>query len=129
MVEHPARPVESIGYRLVGDLAAVRAFVTTRAVALGLSRDRAEMLTLAVNELATNTLQYTAEGGEVQLWSESGQIYCDVLDQGPVLTFGGDMPAADAVRGRGLPIVEMVCDHVAAFAVARGSVVRLQLGL
>ncbi|MFI5910395.1 ATP-binding protein [Dactylosporangium sp. NPDC051541] len=129
MVEHPAKPGESIGYQLVADLAAVRAFVTARALALGLSRDRADMLTLAVNELATNTLQYTQDGGEVQLWSESGQLYCDVLDQGPVLTFGGVMPAADAVRGRGLPIVELVCDHVAAFAVPRGSIVRLQVGI
>ncbi|WP_433044793.1 ATP-binding protein [Dactylosporangium sp. CS-033363] len=129
MVEHPAAPGEVIGYALVSDLAAVRAFVTARALALGLSRDRADLLTLAVNELATNTLQYTEEGGEVQLWSESGQVFCDVLDQGPVLTFGSSMPAADAVRGRGLAIVEMVCDHVAGFAGSRGSVVRLQLGL
>lgn len=129
MVERPPGPGEAIGYHLVSDLAAVRAFVTARALALGLSRDRADLLTLAVNELATNTLQYTEEGGEVQLWSEAGQIFCDVLDQGPVLVFGSAMPAADAVRGRGLAIVEMVCDHVAGFAGSRGSIVRLQLGL
>jgi serine/threonine-protein kinase RsbW len=129
MVEHPAAPGEAIGYALVSDLAAVRAFVTARALALGLSRDRADLLTLAVNELATNTLQYTEEGGEVQLWSESGQVFCDVLDQGPVLSFGASMPPADAVRGRGLAIVELVCDHVAGFAGSRGSIVRLQLGL
>nr|BFE56873.1 hypothetical protein GCM10020063_013990 [Dactylosporangium thailandense] len=129
MVEHPALPGESIAYRLVSDLAAVRAFVTARALALGLSRDRADLLTLAVNELATNTLQYTEEGGEVQLWSESGQVFCDVLDQGPVLHFGAAMPAADAMRGRGLAIVAMVCDDVAGFAGTRGSIVRLRLGI
>lgn len=129
MVEHPAVPGSWIGYRLVSDLAAVRAFVTARAVALGLSRDRADLLTLAVNELATNTLQYTEQGGEVQLWTESGQVICDVLDQGPVLHFGAAMPPADAVRGRGLAIVELVCDQVAAFAGARGSIVRLRLVL
>ena len=128
MVERPPGPGESIAYQLVSDLVAVRAFVTARALALGLSRDRADLLTLAVNELATNTLQYTHDGGEVQLWSESGQVYCDVLDQGPVLSFGGGMPPADAVRGRGLAIVELVCDHVAAFAGTRGTIVRMQFG-
>jgi anti-sigma regulatory factor (Ser/Thr protein kinase) len=116
-------------YRLVSDLAAIRAFVHDRAIALGLPGERADLLTLAVNELATNTLQYTREGGEVQVWAESGQVFCDVVDQGPVRSFGGPMPSADAVRGRGLAIVELVCDHVAAFAGARGTVVRMQLGL
>ncbi|WP_432972563.1 ATP-binding protein [Dactylosporangium sp. CA-233914] len=129
MGEHQPGPGESIGYKLVSDLAAVRAFVTDRALALGLSRDRADLLTLAVNELATNTLQYTHEGGEVQLWAESGDVYCDVVDQGPLRVFGAEMPPAEAVRGRGLAIVEMVCDHVAAFTGAHGTVVRMRLGL
>ncbi|GAA2343099.1 ATP-binding protein [Dactylosporangium salmoneum] len=119
---------DSIGYALVSDLAAVRAFVTDRAIALGLSPARADLLTLAVNELATNTLQYTDEGGQVLMWAEPGQVVCDVVDQGPVRAFGGGMPPADAPRGRGLAIVEMVCDHVAAFAGAGGTVVRMRLG-
>ncbi|MGI5242695.1 ATP-binding protein [Dactylosporangium sp. CA-139066] len=124
----PGERAESIMYRLVSDLAAVRTFVTDRSIALGLSPARADLLTLAVNELATNTLQYTQEGGSVRLWSESGQIVCDVEDQGPMRTFGSAMPPAEAVRGRGLAIVEMVCDHVAAFASTRGTVVRMRLG-
>ncbi|WP_432825188.1 ATP-binding protein [Dactylosporangium sp. CA-092794] len=120
---------ESMVYALVSDLAAVRAFVAARAVALGLEPARADLLTLAVNELATNTLQYTREGGQVQLWTDSGDLVCDVVDQGPVRAFGGGMPPPDAVRGRGLAIVEMVCDHVAAFASNRGTVVRMRLGL
>jgi serine/threonine-protein kinase RsbW len=120
---------ETMVYRLITDLAAVRAFVCSRAVALGLDPSRADLLTLAVNELATNTLQYTHDGGQVQLWAEEGQLVCDVVDQGPVRAFGRGMPPADAVRGRGLAIVELVCDHVAAFASTHGTVVRMRLGL
>jgi serine/threonine-protein kinase RsbW len=120
---------EAMAYRLITDLAALRAFVCSRAIALGLDASRADMLTLAVNELATNTLQYTHDGGQVQLWTEEGQLVCDVVDQGPVRAFGRAMPPADAVRGRGLAIVEMVCDQVAAFASTRGTVVRMRLGL
>jgi anti-sigma regulatory factor (Ser/Thr protein kinase) len=119
---------DSMGYALISDLAALRAFVAARAVALGLEPARADLLTLAVNELATNTLQYTREGGRVRLWREDGQIVCDVVDQGPVRSFTGAMPAPDATRGRGLAIVGLVCDHVAAFASKAGTVVRMRLG-
>jgi serine/threonine-protein kinase RsbW len=129
MGEQAPGRVDSIVYSLVSDLAAVRAFVSSRAIALGLPPARADLLTLAVNELATNTLQYTGDGGQVRLWAEPGQVVCDVVDQGPVRAFGRGMPPADAIRGRGLAIVEMVCDHVAAFASARGTVVRMRLGL
>src|SRR4051794_20432721 len=70
---------DSMSYALISDLAALRAFVAARAVALGLEPSRADLLTLAVNELATNTLQYTREGGQVRLWSEDGQLVCDVV--------------------------------------------------
>jgi len=120
---------DSMVYGLVSDLAALRAFVASRAIALGLEPARADLLTLAVNELATNTLQYTRDGGQVRLWSEAGQLVCDVVDQGPVRSFNGGMPPPEATRGRGLAIVEMVCDHVAAFASGAGTVVRMRLGL
>ncbi|MEV8513674.1 ATP-binding protein [Dactylosporangium sp. NPDC051484] len=129
MTERAPGRVESIVYTLVSDLAAVRAFVSARAIALGLPPARADLLTLAVNELATNTLQHTQEGGQVHLWAESGQIVCDVVDQGPMRSFGREMPAAESPHGRGLAIVELVCDHVVAFASAHGTVVRLRLGL
>lgn len=127
MSEYAVGSGDSIAYALVSDLAAVRAFVSSRAVALGLEPARADLLTLAVNELATNTLQYTREGGLVRLWSDAGQVVCDVVDQGPLRAFGRPMPPADAVRGRGLPIVELVCDHVAAFAANGTTVVRMRL--
>lgn len=129
MSEYAVGSGDSIAYALVSDLAAVRAFVSSRAVALGLEPARADLLTLAVNELATNTLQYTHEGGQVELWTDGGELVCDVVDRGPVRTFGRGMPPAEAIRGRGLAIVELVCDHVAAFASARGTVVRMRLGL
>ncbi|MEK8105703.1 hypothetical protein NKG94_12165 [Micromonospora sp. M12] len=41
-----------------------------------------ELLTLAVSELATNTLQHTTGGGWVRLWAEPGQLFCDIVDRG-----------------------------------------------
>jgi serine/threonine-protein kinase RsbW len=120
---------DAMSYDSPGDLRKVRDFVTTRATALGLSEPRTEMLVLAVSELTTNTLQHTGEGGRVRVWAQGGDIVCDVVDQGPAHSFGREMPGADALRGRGLAIVERVCDEVEARAVEDGTLVRIRLRL
>jgi anti-sigma regulatory factor (Ser/Thr protein kinase) len=112
-------------YERAADLAGVRAFVRARAVDLGLTGRRADLLILAVSELATNTLQHTAGGGRVRLRVETGRLLCDVIDQGPLRRVGRAMPPADAVRGRGLAIVEQICDEVGIVAEDRGTRVRL----
>jgi anti-sigma regulatory factor (Ser/Thr protein kinase) len=103
---------DEMAYDRPADLAVVRAFVRDRAGDLGLTERRADLLTLAVSELATNTLQHTAGGGRVRLRAEPGRLLCDVIDQGPMRLLGRAMPAAQEVRGRGLAIVERVCDEV-----------------
>jgi anti-sigma regulatory factor (Ser/Thr protein kinase) len=103
---------DEMAYDRPADLAVVRAFVRDRAGDLGLPERRADLLTLAVSELATNTLQHTAGGGRVRLRAEPGRVLCDVIDQGPMRRLGRAMPAAQEVRGRGLAIVERVCDEV-----------------
>jgi anti-sigma regulatory factor (Ser/Thr protein kinase) len=101
-----------MAYDRPADLAGVRAFVRASAGDLGLPERRADLLTLAVSELATNTLQHTAGGGRVLLRIEPGRLLCEVIDQGPVRRLGRPMPAAQEVRGRGLAIVERICDEV-----------------
>jgi hypothetical protein len=56
-------------------------------------------------------------------------LVCDVIDQGPVPAFGRRMPTADSVRGRGLAIVERVCDAVEASAVPGGTRTRIRMNL
>lgn len=130
----PEQPTDIAGsdmmfYAESGDLRVVRAFVAARAAALGLPPERVELLTLAVSELATNTLQHTTGGGRVRLWVDGGDLVCDVVDGGAPRTFGRAMPGADALRGRGLAIVERVCDEVAVTAVGGGTMVRVRLAL
>lgn len=120
---------DEMSYAEAAELAAVRAFVRSRALALGLPSTRADLLLLAVSELATNTLQHTTGGGTVRLWAAADELICDVVDQGPVRTFGRAMPPGDAVGGRGLAIVERVCDVVTTTAGPEGTMVRLRLHL
>ncbi|MEU7799997.1 ATP-binding protein [Micromonospora arborensis] len=125
----PAHPADTMSYRVATDVRALRGFVSAGALARGLPPDRVELLTLAISELATNTLQHTTGGGRVRLWADSGQLFCDVVDQGPTRAFGRDMPAVDAIRGRGLAIVERVCDEVAVLTSPGETVVRVRLSL
>jgi serine/threonine-protein kinase RsbW len=105
----------TITYADAGDIGAVRAFVSARAAALGLRPERVELLALAVSELVTNTLQHTRGGGHVRLWTAGGQLVADVVDNAPAGTRAEQrsaMPPAEAIRGRGLAIVEQICDAV-----------------
>ncbi|MEV8507128.1 ATP-binding protein [Actinoplanes sp. NPDC051475] len=128
MIE-PNSGSDSLGYHVPGDLADVRAFVAARATAIGLPARRVELLVLAVSELATNTLQHTRGGGVVRVFAQPGVLVCDVVDQGAARRLGRSMPAADAVGGRGLAIVERVCDEVETSAVPEGTRVRIRLRL
>jgi serine/threonine-protein kinase RsbW len=122
-------PPDSMAYGAVTDLPGLRAFVCDRAVSLGLPPPRAEMLQLAVSELATNTLLYTVGGGRVRVWVEADQLMCEVVDQGPPPRLGRAMPPADAERGRGLPIVEQVCDGISTATAPSGTAIRLWFNL
>jgi serine/threonine-protein kinase RsbW len=128
------RPVSTTGpaemsYAEPGDLARVRAFVRDRARLLGLADARTDLLTIAVSELTTNTLQHTGGGGRVRLWAEDGYLRCEVADGGAPRELGREMPAPAAYRGRGLAIVERVCDEVSTASSPDGTRVRLGMRL
>ncbi len=120
---------EAMSYAAPEDLVAVRDFVRSRALALGLPAGRAELLTLVVNELATNTVEHTSGTGRLRVWAENGQVVCDVTDSGASRPFGQDMPPANSVRGRGLAIVTRMSDEVSTFTDATGTVVRVRFNL
>jgi serine/threonine-protein kinase RsbW len=120
---------DTMPYAEANDLRTVRAFVSARALAHGLPADRVDLLTLAVSELATNTLQHSPGGGRVRVWAEAGQLVCDVVDEGPLRALGRTMPSAQAVRGRGLAIVERICDDVSISGGPEGTLVRIRLDL
>jgi len=128
-VPTPATSPAEATYHAPGDLALVREFVRAEAERIGLSRVRADLLAVAVSELATNTLQHTDGGGVVRIWAEPGRVRCEVVDGGAPPGFGRAMPAADQPRGRGLAIVERICDEVAIHPDGDGTAVRLGMFL
>ena len=103
---------EAMAFAGPDDLAPVRAFVRTQSLALGLPAERASLLTLAVSELATNTLQHATGPGRVRVWAEGSRVACEVSDWGAGSALGRAMPPAESLRGRGLALVERIGDQV-----------------
>jgi anti-sigma regulatory factor (Ser/Thr protein kinase) len=61
--------------------------------------------------------------------TELGQLICELVDGGPVRLFDRAMPPGESERGRGLAIVDRVCDDVTAYTVADGTLVRMRMEL
>jgi anti-sigma regulatory factor (Ser/Thr protein kinase) len=116
------------------DIATIREKVAGRAAAAGLSAMRAEDLTLAVNELTANSVRHGGGRGELSIWEQdvSGQprrLVCEVRDagriEGPLL--GRIRPGPDWVGGRGLWMVNQLCDLLQIRALPEGNLARVQM--
>ena len=131
MSEPAAAPPVELTYQVASDLQGVRAFVHDLATLAGLTPSRADLLTLAVSELATNTLQHTSGSGRVRLWSEPGTLICEVEDRGRLDTPADPprMPPLNSPGGRGLAIVDRVCDRVTMELTTEGVRHRLSMDL
>jgi anti-sigma regulatory factor (Ser/Thr protein kinase) len=124
----PARPagVESLSFT-AGDLGRVRTYVARRAQLGGLARKPATALVLAVNEIATNSLQHGGGSGELRVWSEDGSLVCEISDQGHITSAlaGRLPPALDGADGGGLWLANHMCDLVQIFSTPGGTAIRL----
>lgn len=127
----PAPPPDAarLTYRTAGELGEIRRFVTDRALAAGLPADRAIAAAVAVNELAANSLTHTAGGGVVGVWTEPPNLVCQVTDTGHVTDpLAGRLPVPPKqLRGRGLMLVNELCDLVRTYTRPGLTAIRLHL--
>ncbi|MEJ3746783.1 sensor histidine kinase [Actinomycetes bacterium KLBMP 9797] len=111
-------------------LAAIREFTAGYAAAAGLDEQRTDDLTLAVNELTTNTVEHGGGVGTLTLWTEVGTLVAQVRDRGHLADplAGRVSPAPDALGGgRGLVLVNQVCDLVRVFTTPTNTTIRVQM--
>jgi anti-sigma regulatory factor (Ser/Thr protein kinase) len=122
----PAR-AETLRYR--DDLHPVRDFVATRATRAGLTPERIPDLVLAISELAANTLRHTGGGGTIQFWQDDDKVICQVSDTGQITDplARHRFPADEEPGGKGLWLVNQVCDLVQARTGSPGTVTRLHM--
>lgn len=113
----------------LGSLHAVRGFVGTRAIAFGLSPEKASDLVLALNEIATNSLRHGGGRGTLRVWSEEQCVICEIGDHGridrPLL--GRERPGPGSTGGLGVWIANQLCDLVQIRTFPDGSVVRIYM--
>ena len=93
---------------------ALRRVVTAQALAAGLSPDRVADLTLAVNELAANTVEHGGATGTLSVWVEGKELICQLTDAGHIVDplAGRIPPPPERPGGRGLVLVNELCDLV-----------------
>jgi anti-sigma regulatory factor (Ser/Thr protein kinase) len=114
-----------------GDLAQLRAAVSRWASDALLEPERSEQLVLAVSEAATNSIRYAGGRGLVRMWSEGEELICEVQDRGRIEDplVGRVRPSPGRTSGRGLWLVNQLCDLVQIRSGPAGSLVRLHMHL
>jgi len=113
------------------DLVAVREDVHGQALGAGVPAETSADLALAVHEVATNSLVHGSGSGELRIWREPGALLCEVHDEGRISDpmMGRVTPAWDNEGGRGLWLVNQVCDLVQVRSGASGTTVRIHIWL
>ncbi|MGI5520272.1 anti-sigma factor RsbA family regulatory protein [Micromonospora sp. CA-259024] len=110
-------------------LSLIRRVVTAEASAAGLSPDRVSDLTLAVSELAANTVRHTVAGGTLAVWTDDTRVICQLTDTGHITNpLAGRIPVPPQQPGsRGLLLVNQVCDLVRIHTVPGSTTIRLHM--
>ena len=109
-----------------GELRELRSFVGRQAIEAGLTGLETSDLVLAVMELASNSLRHGGGRGSVAIWREHGSIVCEVRDGGRIEDplVGRVQPSTQHVGGRGLWLVNQLCELVQIRSFPSGTVVR-----
>ena len=114
-----------------GPLGALRWFVARRGAEAGLGGTRLSDLVLAVHELATNSLRHGGGRGRLRVWREPDALVCEVSDSGRIgdPLVGRERPLGAQRDGRGLWLVNQLCDLVQIRSFPTGTVVRAHMRL
>ncbi|MEU5696542.1 MEDS domain-containing protein [Actinosynnema sp. NPDC020468] len=122
------RPTDAAVFPLHDDLAALRRFLVRQAVALGLTEERAALLTVAVGEV----LAHLRDDGTAALWLAGGALVCELtggvtVELDPFAGFRPPELYAGDDRTDGLWITRQVCEALDVRTTDGVTTFRLQL--
>jgi anti-sigma regulatory factor (Ser/Thr protein kinase) len=109
------------------ELGEIRRSLTSWAGREGLGPEAIGDLVLAVDEIATNSVRHGGGTGRLQMWRERDALICEIRDLGEIRhpLLGRVRPGSEAVCGRGMWIVNQLCDLVQIRSSHVGSQIRL----
>jgi anti-sigma regulatory factor (Ser/Thr protein kinase) len=109
----------------------VRKLVSREAEGSGLSQARGDDLVTAVSELAANSVLHGGGGGTLSLWQEPDALVVEAVDLGYIEEplVGRRRPTPTQEGGRGLWLVNQLCDLVQIRSSPAGSAIRLRMSL
>ncbi|MDZ4828054.1 MAG: sensor histidine kinase [Actinomycetota bacterium] len=124
----PAVPTDTFAFDRAS-LGHLRQVVTARAVA-HVDAAGVDEIVLAVSEFATNSIRHGGGRGSVRIWTEGTAFVCEIHDDGRITDpmIGRRRPAAEGIGGRGVWLVNHLCDLVQIRSADSGTVVRLTFG-
>ncbi len=122
-------PTTELAVRPAG-LTDLRRLVTAVASRAGLAGDRVADVVLAVNELASNSVEHGPGTGRLRLWAGSGELVAEISDSGRMdVPFPGmTLPPPAGARGRGLWIASELCDILQIWSNDTGTIARVSIG-
>jgi anti-sigma regulatory factor (Ser/Thr protein kinase) len=97
----------------------------------GLSSDRLTDVAIAINEVCGNSVAHAGAGGTLRCWQDRGSLIYEVRDGGHIedLLAGRLPPPAEQESGRGLLMVNLLCDLVQIKTGPSGTAIRLWMTL
>ena len=114
-----------------GDLSLVRSVVRRQLERVELPHARAHGLVLAANEAASNSVVHGgSSAGRLRVWQVGEGVVCEITDPGRIADplAGRTRPPLDAETGRGMWLMNQVCDLVETRSDEGGTTVRLHVG-
>jgi anti-sigma regulatory factor (Ser/Thr protein kinase) len=126
-LEDPPGPVSE--HPLHGSLIELRRAIA-RDPALGsLSAERRSDLVFAINEAASNAVKHGNETCLTRIWHDGDEVVTEVSSHSGIedVMAGRRRPAADALQGRGLWLINQVCDLVELRSGASGTTLRMHI--
>ena len=124
-------PPHAVGTQVdgLGELSSTRRLLSAEARLAGVDEHRAERFALACHEAITNALRHGGGRAQVSWWREDGSLVCEVRSTAPFADILAGRRAAEpsAEGGRGLLLINEVCDLVQLSATPDGATIQMRM--
>jgi anti-sigma regulatory factor (Ser/Thr protein kinase) len=128
----PPSSALQLAFHQLGQLATLRAFMTSYATWAGAAAQSVTQFVQAVDEVATNAIEHGGGSGVIRIWTDPQAMSCEISDTGSGLSdpLAGHLPLPPGrAGGCGLWLARQFCDLLEVRSGSAGTTVRLHLTL